>query len=97
MHGIKAIDESGGDLNQAQCRDGPNEIRGEYQPRDPADLIEQKLDHSIGQQTEASKTLRDELGGNFQRLGSRVSESLTEIESAPKRAIRKRHRRTHWP
>jgi DNA recombination protein RmuC len=40
--------------------------------------IEQKLDHSISQQAEASKTLRDELGGNFHRLGTRVSDSLTE-------------------
>jgi hypothetical protein len=28
-------------------------------------LIEQKLDHSIGQQADASKVLGDELGGNF--------------------------------
>jgi DNA recombination protein RmuC len=41
-------------------------------------LIEQKLDHSIGQQADASKVLRDELGGNFHRLGTRVSDSLAE-------------------
>ena len=60
-------------------------------------LIEQKLDHSISRQSETSKTLRDELGGNFQRLGSRVSKSLTEIEPAAKRAIGKRHSRSHRP
>ena len=38
------------------------------------------VDHSIGQQSEASKTLRDELGGNFQRLGSRVAESLRAVD-----------------
>ena len=50
-------------------------------------LIEQKLDHSIGQQSEASKTLRDELGGNFQRLGSRVAESLTESSQLQKERL----------
>ena len=34
--------------------------------------------NSIGQQADASKVLRDELGGNFHRLGTRVSDSLTE-------------------
>ena len=42
-------------------------------------LIEAKLDLSTRQQTEAAKGLRDELGGNFQRLGARVSDSLGEL------------------
>ena len=50
-------------------------------------LIEQKLDHSIGQQAEASKILRDELGGNFHRLGTRVSDSLTEAGQIQKERL----------
>jgi DNA recombination protein RmuC len=49
--------------------------------------IDQKLDQNIGQQAEASKSLRDELGGNFQRLGSRVSESLTEASRIQKERL----------
>jgi hypothetical protein len=41
-------------------------------------LIEGKLDQSIRQQGDASKQLRDELGLNFLRLGSRVGKTLTE-------------------
>jgi hypothetical protein len=41
-----------------------------------AGIIEAKLDHSTHQQAEAAKALRDKLGGNFQRVGARVSESL---------------------
>jgi len=50
-------------------------------------LIEQKLDHSIGQQADASKVLRDELGGNFHRLGSRVADSLTEAGQIQKERL----------
>jgi len=41
-------------------------------------LIEQKLDQNIGQQSDSAKVLREELGGNFERLGIRVTESLAE-------------------
>jgi DNA recombination protein RmuC len=47
-------------------------------------LIETKLDASIAQQIEGSKVLREELGGNFQRLGSRVSDSLVEASALQK-------------
>ena len=50
-------------------------------------LIEQKLDHSIGQQADASKIIRDELGGNFHRLGTRVSDSLTEAGQIQKERL----------
>jgi len=50
-------------------------------------LIEQKLDDSIGQQADASKVLRDELGGNFHRLGSRVADSLTEAGQIQKERL----------
>src|SRR6266480_3134087 len=43
-----------------------------------------KLDQNLRQQAETSKSLRDELGGNFQRLGSRVSEALTEASQIQK-------------
>ena len=50
-------------------------------------LIEAKLDHSTHQQGEAAKALRDELGGNFQRLGARVSESLGEASRTQKERL----------
>jgi DNA recombination protein RmuC len=49
--------------------------------------IDQKLDASVIQQGEASKTLRDELGGNFHRLGSRVADSLTEQSQVQKERL----------
>src|SRR6185369_17753099 len=50
-------------------------------------VIEAKLDHSSRQQAEGSKALRDELGGNFQRLGTRVSESLGEASRIQKERL----------
>ena len=50
-------------------------------------LIEAKVDHSTHQQGEAAKALRDELGGNFQRLGARVSESLGESSRTQKERL----------
>jgi DNA recombination protein RmuC len=88
--GIKAIDERAAAIStklndeMAQMRSEANTNRETLRT-----LIEQKLDHSIGQQTEASKTLRDELGGNFQRLGSRVSESLIESSQLQKERLEK--------
>jgi hypothetical protein len=50
-------------------------------------LIETKLDNSIVRQADESKILREELGGNFQRLGARVSESLTEASGVQKERL----------
>jgi DNA recombination protein RmuC len=50
-------------------------------------LIEAKLDHSTQQQAETATALRDELGGNFQRLGARVSESLSESSRTQKERL----------
>jgi DNA recombination protein RmuC len=86
--GTKAIDERAAaistklDDEMAQMRSEANTNRETLRT-----LIEQKLDHSISQQTEASTTLRDELGGNFQRLGHRVSESLTESSQLQKERL----------
>jgi DNA recombination protein RmuC len=49
--------------------------------------IDQKLDQNIREQADASKTLRDELGGNFDRLGSRVASSLTESSQIQKERL----------
>jgi len=49
--------------------------------------IDQKLDQSIRQQAETSKTFRDELGGNFDRLGSRVANSLAESSQLQKERL----------
>src|SRR5260370_41725658 len=41
-------------------------------------LLEQKLDQNLAGHAEAAKSLKDELSGNFDRLGARVHESLGE-------------------
>jgi DNA recombination protein RmuC len=41
-------------------------------------LIEQKLEQNVTQQADSAKVLREELGGNFERLGVRVASSLAE-------------------
>jgi DNA recombination protein RmuC len=86
--GIKAIDERAAAI-ATKLNDEMSEMRVEANTNRETlrSLIEQKLDHSIVQQSEASKTLRDELGGNFQRLGSRVSESLTESSQLQKERL----------
>ena len=67
--GIKAIDERAAAISiklndeMAQMRAEANTNRETLRT-----LIEQKLDHSVSQQADASKILRDELSGNFHRL-----------------------------
>jgi DNA recombination protein RmuC len=78
-HGVKATDESVTaistkltlDMEQmrAEANTGRENLRG---------LIEQKLEQNIAQQSDSAKVLREELGGNFERLGIRVTESLAE-------------------
>jgi DNA recombination protein RmuC len=86
--GVKTIDERAiaisTKLNEemAQMRSEANVNREGLRA-----LVEQKLDNNITQQTEASKILRDELGGNFLRLGSRVSESLIEASQLQKERL----------
>ena len=82
--GTKAIDERAAAIStklndeMAQMRSEANTNRETLRT-----LIEQKLDDSIGQQADASKVLRDELGGNFHRLGTRVSESALADGKTP--------------
>ena len=86
--GTKAIDERAAAIStklndeMAQMRSEANTNRETLRI-----LIEQKLDHSIGQQADTSKVLRDELGGNFHRLGTRVSDSLTEAGQIQKERL----------
>jgi DNA recombination protein RmuC len=86
--GTKAIDERAAAISaklnaeMAQMRSEANTNRETLRT-----LIEQRLDHSIGQQADASKVLRDELGGNFHRLGSRVADSLTEAGQIQKERL----------
>ena len=54
---------------RAEANTGRADLRG---------LIEQKLEQNIGQQSDSAKVLREELGGNFERLGIGVKESLAE-------------------
>jgi DNA recombination protein RmuC len=86
--GIKAIDDRAAAIatklndDMAQMRveagAGRETLRG---------LIETKLDASIAQQSEGSKVLREELGGNFLRLGTRVSDSLSESSAVQKERL----------
>ena len=86
--GIKIIDERtagiatklNGDMEQ--MRSEANTSREALRA-----LVEAKLDYSTHQQGEAAKTLRDELGGNFQRLGARVSELLGESSRMQKERL----------
>jgi len=86
--GIKIIDERAAciasELNgdMVQMRSEANTSREALRG-----LIEAKLDHSTHQQGEAAKGLRDELGGNFQRLGTRVSDSLGESSRIQKERL----------
>ena len=86
--GIKLIDERAAGIatklngDMAQMRSEANTSREALRG-----LIEAKLDHSTQQQGEAAKALRDELGGNFQRLGARVSESLGELSRTQKERL----------
>jgi DNA recombination protein RmuC len=77
--GIKAIDDRAAAIS-AKLNDDMAQMRSEANTNreNLRTAIDHKLDQNIGQQAEASKVLRDELGGNFLRLGSRVSDSLTE-------------------
>jgi DNA recombination protein RmuC len=78
-HGVKSTDESVTaistkltlDMEQmrAEANTGRETLRG---------LIEQKLEQNIAQQSDSAKVLREELGGNFERLGIRVKDSLAE-------------------
>jgi DNA recombination protein RmuC len=86
--GVKLIDERAAGVaaklngDMAQMRSEANTSREALRG-----LIEAKLDHSTHQQGEAAKALRDELGGNFQRLGARVSESLGESSRTQKERL----------
>ena len=86
--GIKIIDERAAGIatklngDMAQMRSETNTSRETLRA-----LIEAKLDHSAQQQAEASKAFRDELGGNFQRLGMRVSELLGELSRMQKERL----------
>jgi DNA recombination protein RmuC len=86
--GIKAIDERAAAIS-IKLNDEMTQMRAEANANRETlrTLIEQKLDHSIGQQNEASKVLRDELGGNFHRLGTRVSDSLAEAGQIQKERL----------
>jgi DNA recombination protein RmuC len=78
-HGVKATAESVSaistkliiDMEQmrTEANTGRENLRG---------LIEKKLDQNIIQLSDSAKVLREELGGNFGRLGIRVTESLVE-------------------
>jgi DNA recombination protein RmuC len=86
--GVKAIDERAGGI-AAKLNDDMPQMRSEANSNREhlRAIIEQKLDQNISVQAEASKVLREELGGNFQRLGSRVSESLIEASQIQKERL----------
>jgi DNA recombination protein RmuC len=86
--GIKIIDERAAGI-ATKLNDDMGQMRSEANTSREIlrGLIEAKLDHSSKQQAEGSMALRDELGGNFQRLGTRVSESLGEASRMQKERL----------
>jgi DNA recombination protein RmuC len=86
--GIRAIDERAAGI-ATKLNDDMAHMRSEANAnRDNLRIIvEQKLDQNISRHAEASKILRAELGDNFQRLGSRVSESLNEASQIQKERL----------
>ena len=82
--GIGAIDDRAAGIaaklndDMAQMRSEANTNREHLRA-----AIDQKLDQNNGQQTEASKSLRDELGDNFQRLGNRAIVNNGDAELRP--------------
>jgi DNA recombination protein RmuC len=86
--GLKAIDERAAAI-AAKLNDDLAQIRSEANAgRETLRmLIETKLDASGVRQADDSKILREELGGNFQRLGTRVSQSLTEASGVQKERL----------
>jgi DNA recombination protein RmuC len=77
--GVKATGESVTTISTKLTHD-MEQMRGEANTGRETlrGLIEQKLEQSIEQQTDSAKILREELGGNFDRLGIRVTSSLAE-------------------
>ena len=77
--GVKATDESVTAISTKLTLD-MEQMRAEANAgrENQRGLIEQKLEQNIAQQSDSAKALREELGGNFERLGIRVRESLAE-------------------
>ena len=77
--GVKATSESVTTISTKLTND-MEQMRGEANigRETLRGLIEQKLEQNIGQQADSAKVLREELGGNFDRLGIRVAGSLAE-------------------
>jgi DNA recombination protein RmuC len=86
--GIKLIDERAAGI-ATKLNDDIGQMRSEANTSRETlrGVIEAKLEHSTQQQAESAKGLRDELGGNFQRLGSRVSDSLSEASRVQKERL----------
>ena len=77
--GVKATGESVTTISTKLTND-MEQMRGEANTGRETlrGLIEQKLEQNITQQSDSAKVLREELGGNFDRLGIRVAGSLAE-------------------
>lgn len=86
--GVKAIDDRAAAIS-TKLNDDMSQMRVEAGTGRETlrSLIEIKLDASIAQQADGSKVLREELGGNFLRLGTRVSESLAETSQVQKERL----------
>ncbi len=78
-HGVKSTNESVTAISTKLTHD-MEETRAEANTgrENLRALIEQKLEQNIAQQSDSAKVLREELGGNFERLGIRVKECLAE-------------------
>jgi len=78
-HGVKATAESVSAISTKLAID-MEQMRAEANTsrENLRNLIEKKLDQNIVQLSDSARVLREELGGNFDRLGLRVAGSLAE-------------------
>jgi DNA recombination protein RmuC len=78
-HGVKATEESVTGISLKLTNDMEQmRVEANTGRENLRDLVEQKLEQNIARQSESAKVLREELGENFERLGTRVTESLAE-------------------
>ena len=86
--GVKAIDDRAAAIAK-KLDDDLDRMRSEANANREGlrQLIERKLADSLEAQVTSAKELREELGANFQRLGSRVAESLNQASEHQKERL----------
>lgn len=86
--GVKAIDDRAAAIAK-KLDDDLDRMRSEANANREGlrQLVERKLTDSLEAQVTSAKELREELGSNFQRLGSRVADSLNQSSEHQKERL----------